>query len=156
MKQKGVESKGSMPPPEPEEPPKALRAREAVAEEEALPSEPEVKTPEKEGEAGTKEDRFQRFIDGLEAVAKHGMPVQWAGAMIWKNIEKLHTPLGKFKEELAQHAVAPEGSAVPFDILPISLEGVEDMDSIKWPQHEWVLAMCLVLNYQLGLGVLSI
>ena len=152
MKQKGVESKGSMPPPEPEEPPKALRAREAVAEEEALPSEPEVKTPEKEGEAGTKEDRFQRFIDGLEAVAKHGMPVQWAGAMIWKNIEKLHTPLGKFKEELAQHAVAPEGSAVPFDILPISLEGVEDMDSIKWPQHEWVLAMCLVLNYQYCAG----
>ena len=152
VKTEGGESKRGLPPPEPEEPPKALRTQEAVAEAEALPSEPEVKTPEKEGSGGAKGDRYQRFIDGLEAAAKHGMPVQWAGAVIWKNIDKLHTPLGRFKEELARHAVAPGGPAVPFDILPISLEGVEEMDSIKWPQHEWVLALCLVLNYQYCAG----
>eukprot|EP00434_Breviolum_minutum_P021831 symbB.v1.2.019267.t1/scaffold1509.1/size114668/2 len=125
---------------------------EVIAEEEALPSEPEVKTPENPEEPGEKISRFEKFGDGLVAAARHGMPVLEAGAVIWKNIEKLHTPLGKFKEELARHAVAQSGPAVPFDILPISLEGVEDLTTLKWPHHEWVLSICLVLNYQYCAG----
>ena len=125
---------------------------EVIAEEEALPSEPEVKTPENPEEPGEKISRFEKFGDGLVAAARHGMPVLESGAVIWKNIQKLHTPLGRFKEELARHAVAQSGPAVPFDILPISLEGVEDLTTLKWPHHEWVLSICLVLNYQYCAG----
>lgn len=140
------------PPPEPGEPPGTLRPVEMIAEEDGLPSEPEVKTPENPDEPGGKLSRFEKFGDGLVAAARHGMPVLEAGAVIWKNIEKLHTPLGRFKEELARHAVAQSGPAVPYDILPISLEGVEDLTTLKWPHHEWVLAICLVLNYQYCAG----
>ncbi len=138
--------------PEPDLPPLRLREVEVQPEEDGLPSEPEVKTPEKAGQPGVKLDRFARFKDGLEAACQSSLPIRRVGSVIWKNVERLHTPLGRFKEELEKHAVAPSGPAVPFDLLPISLEGVEDLKSLTWAEQEWALAICLVLYISIAVG----
>ena len=99
--------------PEPALPPKNLREEEEVPEEQQVPSEVEVRTPEKAGQKGVKLDRYEGFRSGLLAACKSTMPILEAGAVVWRNLEKLHTPLGRFREEFGKHAVAQEGSAIP-------------------------------------------
>ena len=132
-----------MPPPEPEHPPGRFQLFEAELEAELPDVDDELSMSEDAAENFRKQERAS-FQGELAEALKSDLRFSHVGWQFLSMIGKLKTPLGRFYKDFDKHAVAQGGP----DLLPISLSGVEKLSGVKSFERDWLVMMCLTLNYQ--------
>eukprot|EP00435_Cladocopium_sp_Y103_P027386 s51_g6.t1 len=108
--------------------------------------------PEAEGqleEEPTNADAVAKsFARDIEAVLRGNLRVSQIGTVMLDCMNQLASPLGKFRQLFADHAVAPGKPAACTELLPISVEAIQKSQSWNPSVRDWMAFICLVLNYQ--------
>ena len=95
------------------------------------------------------------FHQAWEAVLSGGLQFSQVGTAMLDMLEKQKTALGKFQLKMAKHAVAPSEPGARKEVLPISLKAVKEFLNIPEGVRDWVIFICLVLNFQFCSGYSS-
>lgn len=74
------------------------------------------------------------------------------GSVFLAAMEETATPLGRFRQEFETHAVAQGELGAFAEVLPISITAVQKLPGLGPEVHDWVAAMCWVLNFQFCSG----
>ena len=132
-----------MPPPEPEYPPGRFQLFEAELEAE-LPEVDDELSMSEDAAANFRKQERASFQKELFEALKSDFHFSHIGWQFLSMMSKLKTPLGRFYKDFDNHAVAQGGP----DLLPISLSGVEKLSGVKSFERDWLVMVCLILNYQ--------
>jgi hypothetical protein len=137
-------------PPEPEQGPRESREKEEIPEEDPRQEESgDMDGSDKSAESG------MSFHQAWEAVLAGGLHFSQVGTVMIDLLKKQGTALGKFQQKLAKHAVAPSEPGARREILPISLEAVKEFLAVPEGTRDWVIFICMVLNFQFCSGYSS-
>ena len=104
---------------------------------------------EEEDPTGTSEGKLKfrkEFIAGVAEICSEKMTVKEVAWQILSVMPDLRTRFGRFRQEMKKGSEA--SGPVAADLLPISLEAVENFMDIKDDEErDWVLLMCWSLNF---------
>ena len=95
------------------------------------------------------------FWQNWAAVLQGQHSYKQVGSIMLDLLKEHGTPLGKFQGELRKHAVAQTEPGAHREVLPISLEAVHQFLAGSEGVRDWVVFICLVLNFQYCSGYAS-